>query len=324
MTSPRPPAPDGRRGDATDPSPPEADPTARAAPGGVNPPERTRANGEGPAVGTRLSAAEIHDNVRLAAEEELERPGAALLWSALAAGLTIGFSFVAGGYATTLVPAAYDHAIASAVYPIGFIFVVLARQQLFTENTLEPIIPLLSDFTWRMWGRVVRLWAIVLGANLVGTLLFAFFAARTPMFDSGVLASMDALAEHATSGGFALVLYRAVFAGWLIALMAWLVASTRETFAQILLVWLTTAPIAAFGFRHSIAGSAEAFYRALRGLASWESMIVDFLVPAVLGNVVGGVLLVALLNHGQVAADRKVLREKGLVGGLRRRSGDRE
>jgi formate/nitrite transporter FocA (FNT family) len=65
---------------------------------------------------------------------------------------------------------------------------------------------------------------------------------------------------------------------------------------------LTTAPIAAFGFRHSIAGSVEAFWRAARGTATWAAMLGDFVVPAVIGNVVGGVLLVALLNHGQVNA----------------------
>ena len=261
-----------------------------------------------PAVGTRLSAAEIHSNVLQAAEEDLERSAAALLWSALAAGLTIGFSFVAGGYATTLVPEYYHQAAAAAAYPLGFIFVVLARSQLFTEQTLEPVIPLLAQPTPRMLRRVLRLWTLVLAANLLGTLLFALVAARTPVVDDSLRVAFDRLAGHATSGGFGLNLYRAVFAGWLVALMAWLVASTRATGAQIVFVWLTTAPIAAFGFRHSIAGSAEAFYRAARGDSTWGAMVGEFIIPAVLGNIIGGVLLVALLNHGPVAAERKRLR----------------
>ena len=95
------------------------------------------------------------------------------------------------------------------------------------------------------------------------------------------------------------------YGGWLVALMAWLVASTHSTFAQIALIWLTTAPIAAFGFRHSIAGAVEAFYRAFTGDAPWGRMLGEFLVPALIGNVVGGVILVALLNHGQVAVGRE-------------------
>jgi formate/nitrite transporter FocA (FNT family) len=87
--------------------------------------------------------------------------------------------------------------------------------------------------------------------------------------------------------------------------MAWLVASTRATGAQIALVWLTTAPIGAFGFRHSIAGSVEAFYRAAAGAASWTRMVGEFVIPAIVGNVVGGVVLVALLNYGQVPGRRR-------------------
>jgi formate/nitrite transporter FocA (FNT family) len=111
-------------------------------------------------------------------------------------------------------------------------------------------------------------------------------------------------AESSTSGGFLLVAYRAIYAGWLIALMAWLIASTRSTGAQIVLVFLTTAPIGALGFRHSIAGAVEAFYRCFAGSAGWGEMWAGFITPALIGNIIGGVLFVALLNHGQVSADR--------------------
>jgi len=273
-----------------------------------------QSGGDGPATGTRFSAVEIYENVKAAAEEELERPTSALFWSALAAGLTIGFSFVGGAYASTLVGEEHRTAASAAVYPLGFILVVLARQQLFTENTLEPVIPLLNDFSQRLLVQVARLWAVVLVANMLGALIFAIVAARTPVLEGSMLAALDRVAEHATEGGFWTVAYRAVFAGWLIALMAWLVASTHATGAQIVLVWLTTAPIAAFGFRHSIAGAVEAFYRAARGSASWGSMVGEFIVPAVLGNIVGGVLLVALLNHAQVAAE-KAEKKEGKRGG---------
>ncbi|MEP7327181.1 MAG: formate/nitrite transporter family protein [Gemmatimonadota bacterium] len=264
---------------------------------------------KGPATGTRFSAAEIHENVRLAAEEELRRPSVELLWSAIASGLTIGFSFVFAAWLSTLV--APDHAgFAVAMgYPLGFIFVVLARNQLFTENTLEPVIPLLNDRSLAMLRSVARLWAVVLLGNLAGALCFALLAARTPMFDAVMTGAMRAVAGKATAGGFWAVAYLGIFAGWLIALMAWLVSSTRSTGAQIVLVWLTTAPIAAFNFRHSIAGSVEAFYLAASGLTSWSVMLLEFVVPAVIGNVIGGVILVAFLNYGQVST---IMQEGGI------------
>jgi formate/nitrite transporter FocA (FNT family) len=112
------------------------------------------------------------------------------------------------------------------------------------------------------------------------------------------------IATEVSSGGFGQVLYAGVFAGWLIALLSWLLASTHSTPAQIVLIWLCTAPISALHFRHSIAGSVEAFYRAASGGASWGSMLGQFVVPAVIGNAIGGVLLVALLNYGQVAEEK--------------------
>ena len=77
--------------------------------------------------GTRLTAAEIHENILGPGERELRRPVASLLWSALASGLVIGFSFVGGGYVASLVEPPYRHAAASAVYPLGFILVIMAR-----------------------------------------------------------------------------------------------------------------------------------------------------------------------------------------------------
>ena len=273
--------------------------------------ERTeKANGEaGPSVGTRLSAKEIHENVRVAAEEELDRPFAALAWSALAAGLAICFSFVAAAYASSLLgpdaAPSLRHAAASAAYPLGFVFVVLARSQLFTEHTLQPLIPLFAHFTARTFGKVLRLYAIVLAGNLLGTVVFALALALTPMVQPELHPSLVEVARAAIEGGFGTVFYKAIFAGWLIALMAWLLASTRATGAQLLFIWLATAPISAFGFRHSVAGSAEVFYLAARGEAGWLEVLWRFVVPAVLGNILGGGILVALLNHGQVAADDK-------------------
>ncbi|HSU98049.1 MAG TPA: formate/nitrite transporter family protein [Gemmatimonadaceae bacterium] len=255
-----------------------------------------------PATGTRLSAAEIHENVRVTAEEEMRRPASDLAWSALASGLTIGFSFLAAAYLTLWVPAAYAPAATAAGYPLGFIFVVQARNQLFTENTLEPVIPFLQRRDRKTFIRLLRIWTIVLAGNLVGALIFATLAARTPLLDDPMQRALLNVATHGTNGGFGLVVYRAIFGGWLVALMAWLVSSTRATGTQVLYIWITTAPIAAFGFRHSIAGAVEAFYLAVTGAASWGEMLGGFLIPAIIGNVIGGVVLVATLNHRQVTS----------------------
>lgn len=257
-----------------------------------------------PAGTTRLTADEIYENIRVAAKEEMERTSGALFWSAVAAGLTIGFSFFAAAYLSTLASEPWKGAARAAGYPLGFIFVVLARGQLFTENTLEPIVPLLHTPTWKVFRALLALWGIVLLGNLIGAAAFAAIAALTPMVDAQFQRTLLETAQGGTSGGFGIVVIRGIYAGWLIALMAWLIASTRATGAQVILIWITTAPIAALGFRHSIAGSVEAFYQACMHAAPWLRISLDFIVPALIGNIIGGVVFVALLNHGQVSPGR--------------------
>ncbi|HUR93787.1 MAG TPA: formate/nitrite transporter family protein [Gemmatimonadales bacterium] len=255
-------------------------------------------------AGTRLTAEEIHRNVREPGEKELQRPAAALLWSALASGLVIGFSFVGGAYAASLVGGAHAHAAFAAAYPLGFILVIMARSELFTENTLVPVVPFLEHPDADTFLRLMRVWGMLLLGNLAGALIFGWALARTPIVEASLHTELGKIAATATSGSFGQIVYAGVFAGWLIALLSWLLASTRSTGAQIVLIWICTAPIAALHFRHSIAGSVEAFYRAASGGATWGEMLGGFVVPAVVGNAIGGVLLVALLNHGQVVAER--------------------
>jgi formate/nitrite transporter FocA (FNT family) len=257
-----------------------------------------------PESGTRLSAVQIHDNILEKGEKEIERPATSLLWSAIASGLAIGFSFLASAFASHLVSEPYKHAAAAAVYPLGFIFVIMARSELFTENTLVPVIPFLERRDAETFKKLLRMWGLLLVGNLVGAVIFGWVLARTPVVDPELHPALLKIAGEAVSGGFGHVLYAGVFAGWLIALLTWLLASTHSTGAQIALIWLCTAPISALQFRHSIAGSVEAFYLAARDQAGWLSMVGDFVLPSVLGNAIGGVLLVALLNYGQVAAEK--------------------
>src|SRR6202034_4806255 len=151
---------------------------------------------EGVTISTRAEQKQVEDRVAIGAnvvyeairregDDELHRPPAALAWSAFAAGLSMGFSFVAEALLTTYLPnQPWVPLISRAGYSVGFLIVILGRQQLFTENTLTVILPLLLDTTLKMLLRVMRLWGIVLAANLVGTCIFAFSIAHLPVFEA--------------------------------------------------------------------------------------------------------------------------------------------
>lgn len=256
-----------------------------------------------PETGTRLSALEIHENIRAPAVEELERPASSLFFSSLAAGMLIGFTFLSMAFVSYYSPQALKHPLGSLAYPVGFMFVIMGRSELFTENTLEPVIPLLHKRNAKTLRQLLRMWGILIVGNLIGALIFGLIIGKTTLIESSLQPAMQEVARQSTEGGFGDVFYKAIFGGWLIALLAWLLASTVDSIAQLFLIWVTTVPIAAFHFRHSIAGAVEAFYRAATGTAGWGEMTGGFIVPALLGNAVGGVILVALFNYAQVAEE---------------------
>ena len=126
-----------------------------------------------------IGANVVYETIRREGEEELHRPAAALAWSAFAAGLSMGFSFVAQGVLMAHLPdQPWRPLIAGTGYCVGFLIVILGRQQLFTENTLTVVLPLLLRKDLSTLLRMLRFWGVVLGANLLGTFLFALCVGR--------------------------------------------------------------------------------------------------------------------------------------------------
>lgn len=245
-----------------------------------------------------LDAKTTHEVIRLEGERELERSTGALAWSGLAAGLGMGFSLVGQGVLHHALPdATWRPLVAAFGYSIGFLIVILGSQQLFTENTLRVIVPLLSRRDGTTLRNAARLWAVVLAANLAGALIFAWIIARTEMFDAETRHAFTELARKAMEPDFGLTLLRAIFAGWLIALMVWMVPAART--AHLWVIVIVTWLVGAAHLAHVIAGAVEAFYLSALGEQSWGESLGGFVLPALIGNVIGGTGLVAALNHAQ-------------------------
>jgi formate/nitrite transporter FocA (FNT family) len=242
----------------------------------------------------------VHEIVREEGETALSRSAGSLAWSGLAAGLSMGFSFLAQGLLHAgLADAPWRHLVDSLGYTIGFVIVVLGRQQLFTESTLTALLPVLTRRDGRTLAAAARLWGIVLLANLAGTWLFALLLLPGGTFRPEAVEALRQLAGEALPDRFGVTLLKSVFAGWLIALMVWLLPSARA--ARLLTIVVITYVVALARLSHIIAGSAEAAYAVLQGLAGPGAYITAFLLPTLIGNVIGGVALVGLLNHGAIA-----------------------
>jgi formate/nitrite transporter FocA (FNT family) len=218
--------------------------------------------------------------------------------------MSMGFSLVSEGLLQHGLPDAPWRPLVSKLgYAVGFLIVVLGRQQLFTENTLTVILPLLLRKTSRALFAVARLWTIVLLANLVGALIFGLVLAKTTVIEPDVRQTLNEVAVSALNAPFFTVVLRGIFAGWLIALMVWLLPTAES--ARIWVIIVLTYLIGLGHFPHIIAGAVEMFYLALSGLRSWSEVTGGYLLPALIGNTIGGVTLVAALAHAQIVGDKE-------------------
>jgi formate/nitrite transporter FocA (FNT family) len=254
----------------------------------------------------------IYEAIREEGEDELARSPWGTLWSALAAGLSMTLGLVAmGAFAADLPDVPWRHLVVDLGYPLGYLIVILGRQQLFTENTLTPILPVLSAPTAGRIARVGQIWLLVLAGNIVGALAgaaFLAFAHPMPAGAAGPMADLGvALMRHDPITRFA----QAVFAGWLIALMVWLLplAETAGPFV----IFLVTYVVGIAEFAHIIAGSVEVFYATFAGRLGWATYPA-FFVPTLLGNIVGGVTFVTLIGFAQITSDGKKSRRPRSTG----------
>ena len=249
-------------------------------------------------------AAVLHEIIRQQGDQELERSIAALFWSALAAGLTMGLSLMAMGLLNSRLPS--DEAfkvIASFGYCAGFLAVILSRQQLFTENTLTAVLPIMSKPTLGNFGRLFRLWAVVLVGNLMGTLLVAYVMLHLPIFDTqtdkAFLEIGRKVMENDTSQMFA----KGIISGWMIATMVWMIPSMES--AKMWIIILITYLMALGDFTHIVVGTAEVSYLVFAGELAWKDFWLIFAGPTLAGNIIGGSFIFALISHAQIRSDTK-------------------
>ena len=241
----------------------------------------------------------IYEIVRRHGDEEMDRPITSLWWSGVAAGLSISFSLLAQAILHAHLPqASWTPLVSSLGYSVGFVMVVLSRQQLFTESTVTAVLPVMADPTPRGLWRLGQLWSVVLAANMAGTLVAALLCTFAPVLTPDIKAAMLEIAGQITGHSWPEMLFRAIASGFLVATMVWLLPSAEA--AQFHVIVLITYLIAAGGFMHIVAGSTEAFFLVLNGHLDLLPMVTNFFFPVLIGNVIGGTALFALIAYAQV------------------------
>jgi formate/nitrite transporter FocA (FNT family) len=250
----------------------------------------------------RPSAEEIFEQVATNARQELTRPSIALAISGFGGGAFMGLSALGTAIALTLLGNSRTaQIVAQMFYPIGFIVVILGRSQLFTENTLYPVALVLSEK--KQFWNTLRLWSVVLPANVAGAFVFASLASLTPSLRPETVQIMSQLGQTALAHSAGQIFWSGVIGGWIIALAAWLVSGSHSITGSVMIIWMLTFIVGLGSFAHCVATSCEIFVSVLTQHAPWYAYPAWFF-PAVAGNICGGVGLVTILEYGQVMYGR--------------------
>ncbi|ADJ16911.1 MULTISPECIES: formate/nitrite transporter family protein [Halobacteriales] len=254
------------------------------------------------AIGDRFSTNEIFQRLLASADEEVATGTTELLFSGIAAGFAIVLTFVGHAVGSAVFP--NNGFLAAILYPLGFVYIIVGRYQLYTENTLPPVALVLTRLA--SLPLLLRVWGIVLFANVVGAGLGAFILANSHVLST---AAMHAGAEFTRSGlehAWWDVFLKALFAGWLVAGVVWLGTAAQDTIARLLLIYSVFYMIAAAELYHVVTAAADALFFVFLDVPSPGLLVVfyDFWLPVLLGNTVGGVFLVALVNYGQTEQRR--------------------
>lgn len=249
-----------------------------------------------------LKSKELYGIVADQGKDELARPASSLAWSGIAAGIAISFSLFCEGYLQLHLPdTGGAYLVKNLGYTIGFLIVILGHFQLFTENTITVILPLLEELCAKTIRKTARLWSIVLGANLLGTFVVALFAVTLPFFSAEFREVIIDISIHATHKPPLATLFQAIPAGFLIAALVWMLPSSVGS--EFWVIVTITYVIAIGDFAHVIAGSVEVFILILTG----DSQIIQglsYLVMAGIGNIIGGTGLFAFMAYAQVREER--------------------
>ena len=247
-------------------------------------------------------AAAVHEQIRQEGEKELERDGLALLFSAIAAGLSMGASLMAKGIFQAHLPGVPGAFLLENLgYTFGFIIVIMARQQLFTENTVTAVLPVMHKPSGSNLLLLLRLWGLVLAGNLVGTALAALAFSHMPIFDEAVRSAFVSISQKVMENTPGEMFANAVVSGWIIATMVWMFPSAGA--AKIWIIILMTWLVALGDLAHIVVGSVEVFYLVFTGEIPWQEFLWPFALPTLAGNIIGGTFIFALISHAQIRND---------------------
>ena len=243
----------------------------------------------------------IYERTKEEGERRLARPPLELAATALVGGFDVAVGVIAYALAWRTVPGAAQELVASVAFGIGFVFIVVGRSELFTENFLIPVAGLDRD-RLSSWLKLGELWAVALVVNIVGGVLLALVLTAQDVLPERTSAALTQLAEHIAERGTLASFLSALVAGALMTVMTWFVEGAADSIGvRIVMAWLVGFVIALGAFNHAIVSTIEVVFGMRVGANVDVSQLLANLGIAVGGNLVGGLMFVTFVRTVQAA-----------------------
>ncbi|SFG55994.1 Formate/nitrite transporter FocA, FNT family [Halopelagius inordinatus] len=259
---------------------------------------------EGGPSGASLSYSNILEREMENALKELGRPSKGLFLSGLSAGMNLSFGALFMGmvltFSTEFPSDLVKQFVLASASSVAFLFVILGQTELYTAHTTLAVLPVLDGRT--ALRELGRLWGIVYVANLSGCAVFAgLIAVLGPQLGIVAPSAFDSLARTLLAHPWWVILLSGVVAGWLMGLVTWLVAASRDTIGRVVITLVVTAAIGFGPFHHAILGTTEVLGAMFLGTGVGLGEFGTFLLWTTVGNTLGGGVFVAGLNYGHAA-----------------------
>ncbi|NHN41551.1 formate transporter [Halorubellus sp. JP-L1] len=247
----------------------------------------------------QFSTDEVYQRVVADADHEVTSGARELFFSALAAGFAITVTFLLYASVTATTDAKF---VGVLLYPLGFVYIIIGGYQLYTENTLPPVALTLERLA--SVPTLFRHWLIVLAGNFVGGGLGAVALAYGGVFDDATANVAIGFAEKGIATPATDLFFKAAFAGLIVAGVVWINFAAKDTISRLAVVYLAFLAIPMGNLFHVVVSFTEVVYLALVTGVNPGPALVGFVLPVLLGNTLGGVVLVTVVNYYQTSDQR--------------------
>jgi formate-nitrite transporter family protein len=250
---------------------------------------------------------EIFERTREEGQRRLERPLAELISTSLAA----GFDIVAGVALMGVLSSALlhhfganaAHIFGSLGFGIGFVYLIVGRGELFTENFLVPLAAVHgSDDRKGAWAKIAELWTLSPIFNVVAGAVMAFILTTHGVLPEGTGHAIVDIAQKIHANHPLALFMSAIFAGALITAMTWFIEGQESMGVRVFVAWVTGAFLAIAGLNHVVVVTIELIMGIRYGAHIPLIFVLGNFGLAALGNMIGGIGLVTLNRFTQAKA----------------------